>query len=307
MIVPNCHVQELITRNAGRHWVRVTGVRVWQNGSSVDIPLAPPRGGRQSAVVIALGTIETTRVALTTFQQSLAGRAAQRMGTNLIAHLRSNLTIRVPRAAIAANLPPTVIPSLQCSALLVKGKAPNGRTFHFQITAAGLSKLGNDSEAELFKKMPTLEHMNDMLRANDDTRRHHHSRHRRHDRAQSRQLRRPLDDRHRFRASEGCGASRQRQGQSGGFPRQRRKRRTTAATWDAMDAVADKIALIFAGNQPFEILASANSVIPVPAGTTGPAAGGTRRIQEPPRRPRHDASRRRHDAHGRRGGRRRHQ
>ena len=169
MIVPNCHVQELITQTQADGWVQVTGVRVWQNGSSVDIPLAAPRGNRQSAVVIALGTIETTRVALTTFQQSLAGRAAQRMGTNLVAHLRSNLTIRVPRAAIAANLPPTVIPSLQCSALLVKGKAPNGRTFHFQITAAGLGKLGNDSEAELFKKLPTLEHMNDMLRANDDT------------------------------------------------------------------------------------------------------------------------------------------
>src|SRR4051794_8644120 len=39
------------------------------------------------------------------------------------------------------------------------------------------------------------------------------------------------------------------------------------ATWDEMDAVSDKIALIFAGNEPFEVLASANSVIPVPAGT----------------------------------------
>ena len=108
MIVPDCHVQELITETQADNWVRVTGVRVWQNGSSVDIMLAPPRNGGQSAAVIALGTVETTRVALTTFQQSLAGRAAQRMGTNLIAHLRSNLTIRVPRAAIAANLPPTV-------------------------------------------------------------------------------------------------------------------------------------------------------------------------------------------------------
>ena len=88
-------------------------------------------------MVIALGTVETTRVAATTFQQSLAGRAVDRMGKNLVAHLRSNLVIRVPRAAIAANLPPTVIPSLQCSALLVKGKAANGRTFHFQITAPG--------------------------------------------------------------------------------------------------------------------------------------------------------------------------
>ena len=38
-------------------------------------------------------------------------------------------------------------------------------------------------------------------------------------------------------------------------------------TWDAMDAVSDKIALIFAGNEPFDILAGANPVIPVPAGT----------------------------------------
>src|SRR3954453_21445491 len=38
------------------------------------------------------------------------------------------------------------------------------------------------------------------------------------------------------------------------------------ATWDDMDAVSDKIALIFAGAEPFEILAG-NTVIPVPAGT----------------------------------------
>ena len=34
-----------------------------------------------------------------------------------------------------------------------------------------------------------------------------------------------------------------------------------------MDAVADKIALIFAGNEPFDILAGPNRTIPVPAGT----------------------------------------
>src|SRR5262249_6879095 len=161
MIVPNCHVQELITETQADNWVRVTGVRVWQNGVSVDIPLALPLNGGQSAVVIALGTVETTRVALMTFQQSLAGRAAQRMDANLIGHLRSNLTIRVPKKAIEANLPPMTIPSLQSSALFVKGKAPNGRTFHFQITASGLQKLGADSEAELFKKIPTLEHLQD--------------------------------------------------------------------------------------------------------------------------------------------------
>jgi hypothetical protein len=106
MVVPNCHVQDLVTETQADNWVGVTGVWVWQNGASVVIPLAQPRDGGQSAVVIALGTVETTRLALTSFQQSLAGRAAQRMGTNLVAHLRSNLTIRIPRKSIESSLPP---------------------------------------------------------------------------------------------------------------------------------------------------------------------------------------------------------
>jgi hypothetical protein len=266
MIVPNCHVQELITQTQTDNWVRAIGVRVWQNGSSVDIGLAPSRNGGQSAVVIALGTIETTRLALTTFQQSLAGRAFQRMGKNLIAHLRSNLTIRVPRAAIAANLPPTLIPSLQCSALLVKGKASNGRTFHFQITATGLSKLGTDSETELFKKLPTLEHFEDMLRSSDDTvvitirgigdmtPRNPDS---------FVELSTIETDFQRPKAVVHLGNAKASPQDFPGSTQTQNDR----ATWDAMDAVSDKIALIFAGNEPFDILASANSVIPVPAGT----------------------------------------
>ena len=266
MIVPDCHVQELITETQPDNWVRVTGVRVWQNGSSVDIMLTPPRGERQSAVVVALGTVETTRVARTTFQQSLAGRAADRIGKNLIAHLRSNLAIRIPRAAIAANLPPTVIPSLQCSALLVKGKAANGRTFHFQITAAGLNKLGVDSEAELFKKLPTLEHMDAMLRATDDTvvitvRGIGEMTPRNPDSFID--LSSTETDFGRPKAVVALGNSKASAQQFPGSLETNADR----ATWDEMDAVSDKIALIFAGNEPFEILASANSVIPIPAGT----------------------------------------
>ena len=266
MIVPDCHVQELITETQPDNWVRVTGVRVWQNGSSVDIMLAPPRSGGQSVVVIALGTIETTRVARTTFQQSLAGRAADRIGKNLIAHLRSNLAIRIPRAAIAANLPPTIIPSLQCSALLVKGKAANGRTFHFQITAAGLNKLGVDSEAELFKKLPTLEHMDAMLRATDDTvvitiRGIGEMTPRNPDSFID--LSQTDVDFGRPKAVVSLGNSKASAQQFPGSAETNADR----TTWNEMDAVSDKIALIFAGNEPFEILASANTVIPVAAGT----------------------------------------
>jgi hypothetical protein len=35
MVVSNCHVQDLITETQSDNWVRVTGVRVWQNGNSV--------------------------------------------------------------------------------------------------------------------------------------------------------------------------------------------------------------------------------------------------------------------------------
>jgi choline dehydrogenase-like flavoprotein len=276
MIVPNCHVQELITETQADNWVRVTGVRVWQPGSSLTIPLAEPRNGGQSAVVIALGTVESTRLALTTFQQSLAGRAAQRMGRNLMAHLRTNLAIRVPRSAIAANLPPALIPSLQCSALLVKGKAPNGRTFHFQITASGLQKLDVDSEAELFKKLPTLEHLQDMLRATDDTvvitirgigdmTAHN---------PDSFIVLSALEnDFDRPKAQVHLGNTKASAGDFPGSAQTNNDR----ATWDEMDAVADKIALIFAGEEPFDILAGtrivagkrlpSNSTIPVPAGT----------------------------------------
>jgi hypothetical protein len=198
--------------------------------------------------------------------QSLAGRATDRMGTNLIAHLRSNLTIRVPRKAVEANLPPTPFNSLQCSALLVKGKAANGRTFHFQITASGLNELGADSEAELFKKIPTLEHLEGMLRANDKTvvitirgigdmtARNPDS---------FIDLSTLETDFDRPKAIVHLGNAK---ANAQDFPGSA-ETNADRATWDEMDAVSDKIALIFAGAEPFEILASATTVIPVPVGT----------------------------------------
>ena len=81
------------------------------------------------------------------------------MGANLMAHLRSNLTIRIPRAAIAGL--PAAIQELQASALFVKGRHDHADHlfghFHLQITAAGLSAPSADSEAELFKKIPDVD------------------------------------------------------------------------------------------------------------------------------------------------------
>jgi len=148
MIVPRCHVIRLNTVNdAGKR--RVTEI-VTEQG---PVPVSP-----DARVIIALGTIESTRLALLSFGSD------GKIGANLMAHLRSNLDIRVPRAALAAL--PATAKALEASALLVKGEhqftkpdgSPDGVAhFHFQITASGLGAGGSNSEAELFKKIPDID------------------------------------------------------------------------------------------------------------------------------------------------------
>ena len=92
------------------------------------------------------------------------------MGKNLTGHLRSNLIIRVPRAAIA-RLAATAN-ELQTSALFVKcqAKKANGELlghFHIQITATGGGNTVG-SEDELFRKVPDVDFF-DHLRTSTDT------------------------------------------------------------------------------------------------------------------------------------------
>jgi hypothetical protein len=159
MVVPRCHVSRLsvVTDPDGR---RVDAV-LTERGR---IAVAP-----DAKVIIALGTIESTRLALLSFGED------GRTGANLMAHLRSNLAFRMPREALPA-LPPTV-KALQASALLLKGRhefrRPDGSKdgtaghFHFQITASGLDNMGSNSEAELFQKVPDIDTVNQHLNATD--------------------------------------------------------------------------------------------------------------------------------------------
>src|SRR5216683_3689387 len=268
MIVPRVRVLDIITETQSDNWVRVTGVRVKDiDGLEKVISLAAPPNGNQSAVVVALGTIESTRLALNTFKDSLSSRAAQRMGRNLIAHLRSNLTIRIPATSLT-SLPSSAMTSLQASALFVKGKANvsgEDRFFHLQITASGLNKLGQDSEAELFKKIPDTEQLDAMLLAGDS---------------------------HVVITLRGIGEMTPQNADS--FirlsPTKTEDSRAIAEvtladvktgtsnttqsnvdkqTWDAMDALADEVALIFANRQPFEILMTKEGkTVSMPAGAT---------------------------------------
>jgi choline dehydrogenase-like flavoprotein len=149
MLVSNAYVTRL-ERNGS------TITRVWARSQGVERAIDVPSGGK---VFLALGTIENTRVALNTVpEKNLIGR-------NLMAHLRSNLTFRVPRAAFGAALDPNVHPEtreLQVSALFIKGihthpiDGSKGH-YHIQITASGVGELGKNSEAELFQKIPNID------------------------------------------------------------------------------------------------------------------------------------------------------
>lgn len=159
MIVPRCHVTRLTVVSDGVGGSRIDAV-LTEHG---PIPVFP-----DSEVIIALGTIESTRLALLSFGED------GRIGTNLIAHLRSNSTFRVPREAFSA-LDPN-LRALQSSALFMKGqhqfKKPDGSPdgvghFHFQITATGLDVVNANAEAELFQKIPDIDTLEGHLNASD--------------------------------------------------------------------------------------------------------------------------------------------
>lgn len=158
MVVPRCHTTRLNVSSAGGGSLRVTSLVT--NQGVVD--LAP-----QGVVIIALGTIESTRLALASFENR-GLPTFDLIGRNLMAHLRSNLTIRIPREAIP-NLP--AINELQTSALFVKGKHTHADGssgfFHLQITASGLGAVGRGSEAELFKKVPDIDFFEQHKKATD--------------------------------------------------------------------------------------------------------------------------------------------
>lgn len=250
MVVPECHVMRLPTVGG-----RVVSVET--NQGSIPVP----QGG---VVVLALGTIESARLALNSFPNPEGT-----IGQNLMVHLRSNLTIRIPRD----SFPELAGLDLEESALFVKGR--HTRTdgsvgfFHLQITAAGLGSLGTDSETELFRKIPDI----DLL--------------------------------HTFRAVDEStivvtirGIGEMQAQNPGSFvrldpeadeygvqrafvavpdPRVPGGNPNDLELWDAMDAAADQVAAVLAGGSSFEVLSRQRDGL----GTTHHEAGTLRMGTDP--------------------------
>ncbi|MCB4824199.1 MULTISPECIES: family 16 glycoside hydrolase [Roseicella] len=148
MLVPRTQVTGLQTDGTGR----VRRIEVRENGVQRFL-----RAGQElvedPVVVLAAGTIETTRLALASFP-------ADGMGANLMAHLRSNTVVRVRRSAL--GLPPKPA-ELETAAFLLRGSVKVGgepRQFHIQVTCA--PSEGTDAEGNLFTAIPDLDHLQDL-------------------------------------------------------------------------------------------------------------------------------------------------
>ncbi len=115
----------------------------------------------QCAVIIAAGTVESTRLALDSLGIGSVAFGSPRLG-NLMAHLRSNIVVRIKRTAL--GLPAGPPKDLETTAFLVRGTS-RGRQFHFQISAAAVGDT--NAEKNMWEQIPDVD-LQDKIRANQD-------------------------------------------------------------------------------------------------------------------------------------------
>jgi hypothetical protein len=238
MVVPYVHVTELITREVdGQREVFQVKVRLLNEGNREET-YELPAGGR---VILANSTIESTRLALESF---FVLPTHPLMGQNHIAHLRSNITIRVRRESIAGLCPCT---DLESSALFVKCRHEfddgSFGYYHFQISAAGTSELTTDSEAQLFKKIPDIDTLDRFAEADEShvvitIRGIGEMTPKRNDAQNSVTLLDAVTDSFGKRVALASIEENQRDGE----------------LWDAMDDAANQLAEVFAGGLPYQLL-----------------------------------------------------
>jgi hypothetical protein len=142
-LVPHAHVTHLEVDQG-----RVTALQAHVNGAQERWVLPS-----NCKVILAMSTIESTRLALRSFPTSLMGR-------NLMVHTRSDFTVRIRRAVFGA-LPI----HLQTAALIVRGATANG-VFHLQVTAA--ANQHSQSDELLFRMVPDIDSLQQIL-ANHDS------------------------------------------------------------------------------------------------------------------------------------------
>ena len=146
LLVPRAQVTRLI-----RSGNSVSEIQLLWNGQQKSL-----FAGRELAanfrVVLGLSTIESTRLALNSF-------SADGMGSNLMAHLRSNTTVRIKRSVFQGL--PAAVSDLETGALIVRGAADVGGgrklRYHLQVTAAATT--GPNPEKNMFAQIPDIDQL----------------------------------------------------------------------------------------------------------------------------------------------------
>ena len=155
-LVPRTHVIRL--GHTGGH---VDRIDLASNGQPVSL-YAGQQLSVDAQVVIANGTIESTRLALESFPLQ---RGSYNMGANFMAHLRTNLTVRVKRTALGLG----VATKLQQGGAIVRGEIKNQdgskRRYHMQVLAS--EEKGSNPEATMWTMVPDIDLFRNLL-ANED-------------------------------------------------------------------------------------------------------------------------------------------
>src|SRR5213075_635782 len=108
---------------------------------------------------IADGTIEGTRLALESLGVGSTQFGSPRVG-NLMAHVRSNITVRIKRTALGL----AKATALETAALIVRGTALN-RRFHIQVTAASVA--GANPETNMWSMVPDIDLLGGLIAKQD--------------------------------------------------------------------------------------------------------------------------------------------
>ena len=164
MIVPNCHVKGLRTRP----YTLATGAAV-EEVDGIDtgdgfLDLSGPIEGnanRRPVVVLAMGAIESARMALITASQNGGAPNANLIGSNLMVHLRKNVTFTVsPLPAGLSGMTDQEVAALlvRCRANLSDGTPVH---WHLQITVSAVpaGSGAGAADALLFQNVPDLDHV----------------------------------------------------------------------------------------------------------------------------------------------------
>jgi choline dehydrogenase-like flavoprotein len=172
-LVPNAHVSRLDVADVSRDGAlrpgeRITAVDLSADGVRRRLPIKP--GGM---VVLALGCLESTRLALESFPTAPDRAGDEIMGRNLMAHLRFDFPFQLDRQAFAQwvrqNIDKTLRDQLQTASFHIQADTPDGR-FHLQVYGSGIdtNAQGTDNaEGLLYRMIPDASVAQQLAEAQD--------------------------------------------------------------------------------------------------------------------------------------------